>query len=51
MIIVVCPIGAAATLIDEGTTDHHDFNNRAKNATEGVIKSTFSGDVIMIIVD
>ena len=50
-IIVVCPTGIAATLIDRGTTIHHTFSSRSKNVTEEMIKNTFAGDVIMIIVD
>ena len=50
-VIVVCPTGIAATLIDGGTTFHRTFKVNTKDATPEMIRDIFTTDVELIIVD
>ena len=49
--IVVCPTGIAATLIDGGTTFHRTFKVKLKDVTPEMIRDVFTFDVELTIVD
>ena len=50
-VLVVCPTGISATLIEGGATFHHTFNHKTKNVTAQMIRDTFTSSVEFIIID
>ena len=49
--IVVCPTGIAAILIDGRTTFHRTFKVNTKDSTPEMMRDIFTTDVELIIVD